>query len=136
MDVSAAMLDHLRARARDLGLARRIQAVQADLDAGWPATGPVDLVWASNSLHHVKDPDQVLAGVFAALRPGGLLAVTETDSFRASCPMTSGRDSKHACRPSWPKRAPASYRICTPTGGRGGPRPVSPSRPGAPSTST
>jgi methylase of polypeptide subunit release factors len=30
VDVSAAMLDHLRARARDLGLAGRIQAVQAD----------------------------------------------------------------------------------------------------------
>jgi SAM-dependent methyltransferase len=81
VDVSAPMLDRLRAKARDLGLAGRIQAVQADLDAGWPATGPVDLVWASNSLHHVKDPAQVLAGIFAALRPGGLLAVAELDSF-------------------------------------------------------
>jgi SAM-dependent methyltransferase len=81
VDVSAPMLDRLQARTRELGLAGRIQAVQADLDAEWPVTGLVDLVWASNSLHHVKDPDQVLAWVFAALRPGGLLAVAELDSF-------------------------------------------------------
>jgi SAM-dependent methyltransferase len=90
VDVSAPMLDRLRAKARGLGLAGRIQAVQADLDAGWPAAGPVDLVWASNSLHHVKDPDQVLAWVFAALRPGGLLAVAELDSFPRFLPDDIG----------------------------------------------
>ena len=90
VDVSAPMLDRVRATARDRGLASRIQAVQADLDAGWPATGPVDLVWASNSLHHVKDPDQVLAAIFAALRPGGLLAVAEMDSFPRFLPDGAG----------------------------------------------
>ena len=90
VDVSAPMLDRVRAKARELGLAGRIQAVQADLDAAWPATGPVDLVWASNSLHHVKDPDQVLAWVFAALRPGGLLAVAELDSFPRFLPDDIG----------------------------------------------
>ena len=90
VDVSAPMLDRVRAKARELGLAGRIQAVQADLDAAWPATGPVDLVWASNSLHHMKDPDQVLAWVFAALRPGGLLAVAEMDSFPRFLPDDIG----------------------------------------------
>ena len=90
VDVSAPMLDRLRVKARELGLAGRVQAVQADLDAGWPAAGPVDLVWASNSLHHVKDPDQVLASVFAALRPGGLLAVAEMDSFPRFLPEDVG----------------------------------------------
>lgn len=90
VDVSASMLDHLRAKAPGLGLTGRIQTIQADLDAGWPATGPVDLVWASNSLHHVKDPDQVLAGVFAALRPGGLLAVAEMDSYPRFLPDDIG----------------------------------------------
>jgi SAM-dependent methyltransferase len=90
VDVSAFMLDHLRAKAPGLGLTGRIQTIQADLDAGWPATGPVDLVWASNSLHHVKDPDQVLAGVFAALRPGGLLAVAEMDSYPRFLPDDIG----------------------------------------------
>jgi SAM-dependent methyltransferase len=90
VDVSPAMLDRLRVKARELGMAGRIQAVQADLDTEWPATGPVDLVWASNSLHHMKDPDQVLAWVFAALRPGGLLAVAELDSFPRFLPDDIG----------------------------------------------
>ena len=50
----------------------------------------MDLVWASNSLHHMKDPDQVLAWVFAALRPGGLLAVAEMDSFPRFLPDDVG----------------------------------------------
>ena len=101
VDVSAPMLDRLRAKARELGMAGRIQAVQADLDTEWPATGPVDLVWASNSLHHMKDPDQVLAWVFAALRPGGLLAVAELDSFPRFLPddIGAGTRSTLACRP-------------------------------------
>ena len=90
VDMSAPMLDRLQARSRELGVAGRIRTLQADLDAGWPATGPVDLVWASNSLHHVKDPDQVLAGVFTALRPGGLLAVAEMDSFPRFLPDAIG----------------------------------------------
>ena len=81
VDRSAPLLDRLRAKARDLRLDGRIQAIQADLGAGWPATGPADLVWASSSMHHMPDPDHVLAGVFAALQPGGLLAVAEMDSF-------------------------------------------------------
>ncbi|HEX9353060.1 MAG TPA: class I SAM-dependent methyltransferase, partial [Streptosporangiaceae bacterium] len=81
VDVSAAMLDRLQVKARELGVADRIRTVQADLDAGWPDIGPVDLAWACSSVHHLADPDRVLAQVFAALQPGGLLAVAEMDSF-------------------------------------------------------
>src|ERR1700722_17497255 len=42
VDVSAPMLDRLQAKTRGLGLDGQIQAVQADLDAEWPATPPVD----------------------------------------------------------------------------------------------
>ena len=58
-----------------------IRTVRADLDDSWPAVGPVDLVWASASMHHMADPDRVLADIFGAIRPGGLLAVAELDSF-------------------------------------------------------
>ena len=63
--------------------------VEADLDDGFPAlTGslitpeaavgaPVDLVWASSSLHHVAHPARVLSGVRRALAPGGVLVVVE-----------------------------------------------------------
>jgi trans-aconitate methyltransferase len=57
--------------------------IEADLDHGLPelagslitadavAEAPVDLVWASSSLHHVTHPAQLLSGVRRALAPGG-----------------------------------------------------------------
>lgn len=38
---------------------------------------PVDAILASRSLHHVRDVDEVLDGVTAALRPGGVIVVLE-----------------------------------------------------------
>ena len=90
LDISAPLLHRLRDKARVLGVADRVCTVQADLDAAWPAIDPVDLVWASSSLHHMADPDRVLTGVFAALRPGGLLAVIEIDSFPRFLPDDLG----------------------------------------------
>jgi SAM-dependent methyltransferase len=77
VDVDEAMLQRIREKALDLGLAPRVRTLQADLDAGWPALGPIDLTWASMSLHHLADPERVLRDVFAATRPGGVLAVAE-----------------------------------------------------------
>lgn len=69
--------------------------VLADLDDGFPALSgfssvadgavegalgvevPVDLVWASSSLHHLTHPDRLLSGVRRALAPGGVLVVVE-----------------------------------------------------------
>jgi ubiquinone/menaquinone biosynthesis C-methylase UbiE len=90
LDISAQLLHRLRDKARALGVADRVRTVQADLDAAWPAIDPVDLVWASSSLHHMADPDRVLTGAFAALRPGGLLAVIEIDSFPRFLPDDLG----------------------------------------------
>ncbi len=78
-------------RSREQGFA----TVQADLDDGFPALSgvsnladgavggalgvepPVDLVWASSSLHHLAHPDRLLSGVRQALAPGGVLVVVE-----------------------------------------------------------
>ena len=81
LDKSAQLLARCQAKARELGVEDRIRTVQADLDAAWPVIDPVDLVWASSSLHHMADPDRVLTEVFTAIHPGGLLAVAEMDSF-------------------------------------------------------
>jgi SAM-dependent methyltransferase len=97
VDRSAPLLDRLRAKARDLRLDGRIQTIQADLGAGWPATGPAGLVWASSSMHHMPDPDHVLAGVFAALQPGGLLAVAEMDSFPRFLPEDAASGLEARC---------------------------------------
>jgi trans-aconitate methyltransferase len=63
--------------------------VGADLDDGFPAIAgtsitadavagaPVDLVWASSSLHHVARPARLLSGVRRALAPEGVLIVVE-----------------------------------------------------------
>ena len=90
LDLSPEMLHRLSSKARVLGVADRIRTVQTDLDAAWPAIEAVDLVWASSSLHHMADPDRVLAGVFAALRPGGLLVVAEIVSFPLFLPDDLG----------------------------------------------
>jgi SAM-dependent methyltransferase len=90
VDQSAEMLACIRSRAGDLGLAGRVATVQADLDRAWPDTGPVDVVWASNALHELTRPDRVLADVFAAVRPGGLLAVAEFGAWPRFLPDDLG----------------------------------------------
>jgi SAM-dependent methyltransferase len=90
LDISPQMLHHLRNKACALGVDERVHAVQADLDAAWPALDTVDLVWAASSLHHMTDPDHILAEVFNALRPGGLLAISEMDFFPRFLPDEVG----------------------------------------------
>ena len=81
VDASADMLAHLMGRARELGLADRVTTVAADLDEGVPTVEPVDLVWAAASLHHLADPERTLAQIVDVVRPGGLLAVSETSGL-------------------------------------------------------
>jgi SAM-dependent methyltransferase len=106
VDVSGPQLARLRGRALDLGLAPRIHTVEADLDAEWPAVGPVDLTWASMSLHHFADPDRVLRDLHAATRPGGLLAVAEDAGGLRFLPPDAG-----VGRPGLEERCLAELRL-------------------------
>ena len=90
MDISAHLLGRLNDKAHRLGIANRVNILQTDLDTTLPAIDPVDLVWAANSLHHMADPDRVLAEVFAALRPGGYLVVAEMEGFPRFLPADLG----------------------------------------------
>jgi SAM-dependent methyltransferase len=82
LDKDEDLLEHLRGRAVAAGVDDRVHPVRADLDLAWPDLGgPVDLVWASASMHHLADPARTLAEVRTALRPGGFLAIVELDSF-------------------------------------------------------
>ncbi len=99
VDRDESMLEHLRERVAALGLADRIRAVQADLDQPWPGLGPADVVWASAAMHHMADPADAVRQAFAALRPGGLFAITELDSiprFLADPPGAALEDRCHA----------------------------------------
>lgn len=77
LDIDEVSLARIAEKARLLGLAERVEPRAANLDDGLPALGVLDLTWASMSLHHFGDPDRVLGEVFAASRPGGLIAVAE-----------------------------------------------------------
>ncbi|GAB3520623.1 hypothetical protein GCM10027402_09280 [Arthrobacter monumenti] len=90
IDKSESMLDRIRTAVEGQGLTDRVSAMRADVDAGWPALGPVDVVWASSSLHEVADPDKVLRDVYATLKPGGLLVVVELDTLPRFLPDDVG----------------------------------------------
>src|SRR3984893_8767322 len=90
LDISAELLERCKAKARDLGVTDRIRTVQADLDAAWPAIDTVDLGWASNSLHHLKDPARVLAEVSATIPPVVPLARPEMHRFPRYLPDDLG----------------------------------------------
>jgi len=81
VDNSPHMLAHLQEKARARGVADRVRVLRADLDSGWPELGPIDLAWASNSLHHMADPTRVLNDLHRTIRPGGLLALVELSSM-------------------------------------------------------
>ncbi|WP_067500000.1 class I SAM-dependent methyltransferase [Actinoplanes sp. TFC3] len=91
LDLSAELLARLSDRAAGAGLGERIRVVAADLDAGWPAEPEAfDLAWASASMHHLADPDAVIAGVLGSLRPGGLFAIVELSGFPRFLPARPG----------------------------------------------
>ena len=96
LDASLQMLERLSATAATAGVADRVETHLVDLDGDWPDVVPrgVDLAWAALSLHHVTDPDRVLRQVFEALRPGGVLIVTEFTDVTTYEPddLGTGRD--------------------------------------------
>lgn len=80
LDRSAGMLERLRKTAAYNGFGDRIRTVEADLNAGLPAVGAIDLAWAALSLHHIEDPDATLRQLAEAMAPGGTVVVTEMES--------------------------------------------------------
>ncbi|MDH6223432.1 MULTISPECIES: class I SAM-dependent methyltransferase [Streptomyces] len=90
VDRSPVMLERVLAAARDAGLAERVRVAEADLDAGLPDLGPLDVVWASSSLHHVADPAALLGRLHGAVAPGGLLIVVESDGMPRFLPEDAG----------------------------------------------
>ncbi len=97
LDAAPAMLDRLRATAATAGLGDRVETHLIDLDSDWPAVlpGAADLVWAALSLHHVSDPAQVLRQAWGALRPGGVLVVTEFTGATTYHPADLGTGADH-----------------------------------------
>lgn len=79
LDVSDELLGRVRSAADAAGVADLVEAHHVDLNDDWPSSIPpaADLVWAALSLHHLDDPVTALRRAYAALRPGGVLVLTE-----------------------------------------------------------
>ncbi|HET9172647.1 MAG TPA: class I SAM-dependent methyltransferase [Actinospica sp.] len=98
VDGSDYMLGQLARKAHQLGVEKRVQLVQADLDGQWPDFGAVDVVWTSAFMHHLADPDEALRKLFGAVRPGGLLAVIEMNGFPRFLPASLGDGLEARCQ--------------------------------------
>ncbi|HEY0641490.1 MAG TPA: methyltransferase domain-containing protein [Pseudonocardiaceae bacterium] len=90
VDREDALLRLVGDRAAELGhgAVRTVRAELADLPGVLPE--PVDLVWAGHVVHHAGDQAAAVAGLAAALRPGGLLAVAEGGMPARSLPADVG----------------------------------------------
>ncbi|MEV6880440.1 methyltransferase domain-containing protein [Streptomyces sp. NPDC051135] len=77
-DGAAPLLERARARAERQGFADRFGTLAGDLPAALSELDrPADLMWASQSLHHLPDQRAALAALGGHLAPGGTLAVLE-----------------------------------------------------------
>lgn len=95
LDVSPQLLDKVSTAATAAGVNDRVEKHLIDLDDDWAAdvAESVDLAWAALTLHHVADPAQSLQQIFTALRPGGVLVVTELTGKAAFAPEDLGSGS-------------------------------------------
>ncbi|MFI8950171.1 class I SAM-dependent methyltransferase [Streptomyces sp. NPDC053750] len=77
-DGAGPLLERARDRAARLGLADRFGTLTGDLPGVLGELEyPADLMWASQSLHHLGDQRAALAALAGHLAPGGTLAVLE-----------------------------------------------------------
>lgn len=77
LDGSPAMLARAAERAGEHGFGDRVGTHLAELPAGVEGFEPVDIIWASMSLHHVGDEVALLRMLNGLLEPHGLLVLAE-----------------------------------------------------------
>ena len=76
VDIHAPFVEGIAERAREAGLADRIQAVRGDMEKIEVARGSIDLVWAEGSIY-VIGMERALAMWRPWLRPGGCVAFSD-----------------------------------------------------------
>jgi ubiquinone/menaquinone biosynthesis C-methylase UbiE len=76
VDVDDDMLTHLEKEAAAQGLPQ-VETLRAAPDDSNLPPGSVDLVFVSNTYHHLPDPPAYFAGLRDRLRPGGRVAIVE-----------------------------------------------------------
>lgn len=76
LDADETSVEAAAAAAAEAGLAERVTAARMGAE-DLSAADQYDLVYAQDVLHETADPSLVLANIYRALRPGGLLLVTQ-----------------------------------------------------------
>ena len=77
VDGSEATLGRVTQRAEEEGLGDRITTHLSELPGGIEELEPVDVIWASMSLHHVGDEVGLLRILHDLLEPAGVIAIAE-----------------------------------------------------------
>lgn len=91
VDISATFVDNVLRTAREQGLQNVRGIVNTDTDTGL-APASVDLIFVSDTYHHLEFPQRMLASMHQALRPGGRLAIID---FRKTPGFSSGWVMNH-----------------------------------------
>ncbi|HEX5012309.1 MAG TPA: class I SAM-dependent methyltransferase [Planctomycetota bacterium] len=76
VDISQAFVDHIRERAAAAGLSQVQPVLCDDRSTGLPR-GSVDVAFVCDTYHHFEHPNDTLASLHDALRPGGRLVVVD-----------------------------------------------------------
>lgn len=76
VEISPRFLDHLRAKAAEAGL-DQVAAVEGTVRSVGLEPGSVDVVFVCDTYHHFEYPQDTLASIHEALRPGGRLVVVD-----------------------------------------------------------
>jgi 2-polyprenyl-3-methyl-5-hydroxy-6-metoxy-1,4-benzoquinol methylase len=78
-DSSRGMLDVLNSKIADQNL-QNIKTLLIDIDKDEHLTGEYDVVTSSMTMHHIKNPVQLLKQFHSILTPGGFLCIADLDS--------------------------------------------------------
>lgn len=81
LDVSSAFLAEAGRLARTIEEGNRITFIQADVDDTAIEEGEADVVWCAQSLYSLPDPVDAVRRMRRLARPGGCVAVFESDEF-------------------------------------------------------
>lgn len=78
VDISTKFLQHIAGRATAEGVQNLTTVLGTDVSIRLPPES-VDLVFICDTYHHFESPDQSLASIYRALKPGGRLVLIDFD---------------------------------------------------------
>ncbi|MFF0749189.1 class I SAM-dependent methyltransferase [Streptomyces sp. NPDC004267] len=90
VDATPELLTLARERADARGLGDRVATLRAELPEDFGTLGTADLIWASQSLHHIGDQRAALVSFAELLNPGGVIALAEGGLPARHLPWNAG----------------------------------------------